>query len=242
MEKSYSNLSNATRSLIRYCLSMLLLLPVSVKAQDNLMAEGNKSITLAYGLFNVYRSGAVRQLNEAENNFRSNKLGDYSYKAIFTNPFTISFDYAYRDNTAFGVAFSYFSFAMSEDRKDAIDDLSTTLRGFYFSLSGRATRYLIHRPRFCAYLFGGGGVKIRSQSSNAESENEKKISYLFQSPLTTTKGFPPLFWEAGIGMKIALSRKIALMAEISRTPAWGNIGLSYIILHKSRRKADRFGW
>ncbi len=242
MEKLYSGLKYTIRPFAFFCLFGIFLPSAALQAQDNLMAEGNKSISLAYGIHNIYRTGANKAFSGAEDNFANYSMGEYAYKSILTNPFTISFDYAFRDNTAFGVALSYFSYAMSEDRKDVIADQSLTLRGFYFSFSGRATRYITHHPRFCVYLFGGGGVRMRSQSTNAETEEEKKISYLFQNPLTTLKGLPPLFWEAGIGIKYALSRKFALMAEISRTPAWGNIGFTYILLHKSRRKSDRIGW
>lgn len=224
------------------CLLLGLCLSISATAQDNMMAEGNKSVTLSYGLVNYYKTGMNRTLKNADNNFYTNSLGDYSYKSIVTNPFTFSFDYAYRDNQAFGLALSYFSYAMTEDRKDKIEETSLTLRGFYMSVSGRATRYISHKPHFMLYLFAGGGLKIRSQSSSAETDHEKEISYLHQTPLTSTAGFAPLFWEGGIGLKFAITRKIGLMTELSRTPGWMHIGLCYLMLPKSRKKSDRIGW
>ncbi|MBK8685291.1 MAG: hypothetical protein IPN26_09990 [Bacteroidetes bacterium] len=218
-----------------YFLSLQLL------AQENMMAIGNKSISLSYGASNFYRNRF-----ESRMEFRDNQMGAnerFNYGSVFTNPFVLQFDYAVSDYTQIGLSLNYFSFALTESYADQVDTIDIEASGFRMAVLLRATRYWLHTPKTAFYYFAGAGIRFRSLTSSA-TPFERNRANIHQYPLTGFRQYSLLALDFGMGLRTLFYRNVGVSTELGINPGIFQIGLFYRMMPKDRRisRKDNYGW
>ncbi|HNF72110.1 MAG TPA: hypothetical protein PLP34_06850, partial [Chitinophagaceae bacterium] len=220
-------------------LCFLFLSPVS-KAQECLMAKGNKILTISYGITNIERS----VLNSYMQRVESEDAGSYqyNYSIKYTNPLSASFDLATSDFTTVGIGLNYFGYNMSETRTGAKDTSSLSNKGYRMAIQLRGIRYIVQRPRSLFYLFAGAGIRMRKNRYSTSDAYVLNVMDIQQTPGTTYNGFSPWSLDAGLGLKFLIAGNVGFSAEAGAVTGIARFGLFYSFLNKWRRNRDNIGW
>jgi hypothetical protein len=216
-------------------LLFLFLISSPVAAQEQMMAERNKMFTISYGLSNAH----IKLITP----YAGNSLGTIrsTYKYQYTNPLSLTFEYAFRNQVNIGVNVSYFSYYLQEHQIYLTDTNDYTLKGNAFKIQIRSLRYLVHRTKFMFYLFGQAGIRSAASKFNlgsntqSGSSNLSKFSFLYQSQVRESL-------ELGVGMKFLLRRSIGLSIETGVISSFVQAGIFYRLLEPSRKTKDVYGW
>ncbi len=208
-------------------------------AQDPLMAKANKMLTVSYGAANYNHLMLNGYLQEQSQDILTY---NFTYSTKYSNPIAVTFDYAVSDYTAVGIGVNYYSFHLTENRKDIVDTFNLDTKGFRMAVQARCMRYFVQRPRSIFYFFAGAGIRFRSVKYNTTDQHDIKIAEIHQqydaSPLT----YSPLSLEAGLGLKFLASKKIGLSSEFGMITGLAQFGLFYTFRNKWRKVNDNIGW
>ena len=218
-------------------LTLLLLGSFYANAQEPLMAKGNKTFGISYGITNFNRVTL--------NNYVANQnVGNYSMNASihYSNPLVLTFDMALSDYTTVGIGVGYYNFNLKQFRANAIDTFDLHTSGHRFTLQARIIRYFVQRPRSVFYLFGGVGARFRSVTYNTSDSLVLHLADIHHAADADPDGFFPVSINAGIGFKFLLSRRIGFMSEWGVTTGIGQLGIFYSFKNKWRRTNDNIGW
>lgn len=213
---------------------LLFIIP-GLQAQEQMMAERNKLLSLNYGLMNTLVS-----FNMPDNITSI----DYnrSYTTKYSRPISLTLEYALRNQTNIGLNFSYFSYQLSENVLTLNDTSFYQTKGKHISIHLRSLRYLVHRSKFMMYFFGHAGIKTASKAISSTRNNTLEDSKLNDYYPFLKDGFLNYSLEFGMGTKILFTRSIGLNLEFGVINAVAQAGIFYRILERSRKTKDVYGW
>ena len=226
---------------LKLYISIFILVTVSgiLKAQDPLMAKANKALTISYGIGNFNKLFLTNYIDDKTYSTTNSYL---SYTAKFSNPITLTFDYAVSDYSTIGIAFNYFTFNLSEKRQDLQDTFNLETKGNQMAFQLRGIRYIVQRPRSALYLFGATGLRFRSVEYNTTDQHDIHIAEIHKFAYANPEPYSPLSLEAGMGIKFLITQKIGISSEFGFVTGIAQCGLFYSFKNKWRRTKDPIGW
>lgn len=235
----------STRTYSRYwyrliCLCFISGIHLQVKAQEPLMAKANAAFTISYGATNVYRTQLISYLEDQLSEYKGN--GNFSYNVKMRNPIALTYDYALNDYTTIGVGINYYSFHLKEHKQSIIDTLDIDTKGFKTAIQLRGVRYFVQRQRSAFYFFGAMGARFRVIKHNTSDEYSINQAEIHQIPETNPSNYSPLSFEAGLGLKLLVTRKIGFCTEFGLMTGITQIGLFYSLKNKWRKWDNSNGW
>lgn len=222
------------------CIYLLTGFHLQALAQEPLMAKGNAAMTLTYGASNIYRTQLKLYLN---GQMVDNSLpGNFTYKVKMSNPLQFSYDYALNDYTTIGASINYYSFHLKEQKQTIADTFDIDTKGFKTAIQLRGVRYFVQRANSAFYFFGAAGVRFRVMKHNTSDDYKINLTEIHQIPETNPSNYSPLSLEAGMGLKILVTKKIGFCTEFGLMTGITQIGLFYSLKNKWRKWDNSNGW